>query len=172
MLLQRALIDREGIAEYKQISQTVYDDVLNAIILDAQIHDIAELLGEELFNDILVTTGNTYNDLLNGCTYVYNDITYHNYGLRACLAYYVYARYQMFGGVVDTPFGLVEKLEGNESRPVSDKTKERLYQLNRDSAFAIWKSVENYLIRTNNVLFKKNRCINKRNVSLSIRKIQ
>jgi hypothetical protein len=157
-MLSNKLITRLDISDYKQISQTVYDDVLNAIIIEAQIQDIAPLLGERLFNDLLNNVGN-YNDLLNGGTYTYSNILYTNYGLKAVLSYYTYARYQMFGGVIDTPFSQIEKLEGNESRPTSENTKKALYQMNRDSAFNVWKSVENYLIRTDNILYR-NICLN------------
>jgi hypothetical protein len=151
-MLSTKLINRTDIALYKQISQTVYDDVLNSIIIESQIQDLAPLVGERLFNDLLNNKAN-YDDLLNGGTYEYREVTYSNYGLKAVLSYYAYARYQMFGGVIDTPFSQIEKLEGAESRPTSDKTKKDLYQMNRDSAFNVWKSVENYLIRTNNELY-------------------
>jgi hypothetical protein len=151
-MLSTKWANRTDVSLYKQVSKTVYDDVFDPIMIEAQLQDIAPLLGERLFNDINNNLAN-YTDLLNGGTYEYNNITYSNYGLKAVLSYYFYARYQMFGGIIDTPFSIVEKLEGAESRPTSDKTKKDLYQMNRDSAFNIWRSVENYLIRTNNPLF-------------------
>lgn len=151
-MLSTKWVNRTDVSVYKQISKTIFDDVFNSIVIEAQVQDIAPLLGERLFNDINNNIEN-YSDLLNGGTYDFNGVTYTNYGLKAVLSYYFYARYQMFGNVIDTPFSIVEKLEGNESRVISDKTKQSLYQLNRDSAFNIWRSVENYLIRTKNPLF-------------------
>lgn len=151
-MLHYKWIDRNDVNLFKQISKTVYDDVFDSIVIETQIQDIAPLLGEKLFNDISNNLA-SYSDLLNGGTYLHNGITYSNYGLKAVLSYYFYARYQMFGGVIDTPFSIVEKLEGSDSRPTSEKTKLAMYQMNRDSAFNIWRSVENYLIRTNNTLF-------------------
>jgi hypothetical protein len=151
-MLSTKWANRADVSLYKQISKTVHDDIFNSIMIESQIQDIAPLLGENLFNDINNNIAN-YNDLLNGGTYTYNGITYTNYGLKAVLSYYFYARYQMFGNVIDTPFSIVEKLEGAESRPTSEKTKQALYQMNRDSAFNVWRSVENYLIRTNNELY-------------------
>lgn len=151
-MLSTKWINRTDVSLYKQISKTVYDDVFNSIVIETQIQDLAPLLGEKLFNDINNNIEN-YDELLDGGTYEFNGITYTNYGIKAVLSYYFYARYQMFGGVIDTPFSIVEKLEGADSRPISEKTKLSLYQMNRDSAFNIWKSVENYLIRTNNPLF-------------------
>jgi len=166
-MLSTKWVNRTDVSLYKQISKTVHDDVFNSIVIETQIQDIAPLIGEELFNDINNNIAN-YNDLLDGGTYTYNTLTYTNYGLKAVLAYYFYARYQMFGNVIDTPFSIVEKLEGSESRPISDKTKQALYQMNRDSAFNVWRSVENYLIRTNNALYNSvylGRCTPQRNQS-------
>ena len=152
-MLSKPLINRADIAKFRQISQTVYDEKLNSIILEAQIQDLAILLGENLFNDILINTSN-YTALLEQGEYTVNGVKYFNYGLKTVLVYYTYARYQMFNEL-DTPFGQVEKLEGNESRPTSEKTKKDLYQLNRENAFTVWKSVENYLLRTQNILFRE-----------------
>ena len=141
-MLSTKWINRQDVSLYKQISKTVYDDVFDSIAIETQIQDIAPLLGERLFNDISNNISD-YTALLDGGTYVYNGITYSNYGLKAVLSYYFYARYQMFGGIIDTPFSIT----------TSEKTKLALYQMNRESAFNIWRSVENYLIRTNNPLF-------------------
>ena len=173
-MLSTKWINRQDVSLYKQISKTVYDEVFDSIVIETQIQDIAPLLGERLFNDISNNIAN-YALLLDGGTYVYNGITYSNYGLKAVLSYYFYARYQMFGGIIDTPFSIVEKLEGSDSRPTSEKTKLALYQMNRDSAFNIWRSVENYLVRTNNPLFGTHvlgKCIPVSNSNITISKIQ
>lgn len=168
-MIQTKLVNLVDIQQYKQVSNTVYTEVLNSIIIDSQIQDVAPLLGELLFNDILNNVGN-YTALLDGGTYNYNGVTYTNYGLKAVISYYVYARYVYYGSNIDNPFSFTEKLSGNDSRPTSEKTKKDLYQLNRDSAFKIWGSVQNYLIRTNNELYN-NVCINKKNRSFNISKI-
>lgn len=170
-MLATKLINREEVQIYKQISNTVYNDVFDSIVLETQIQDIAPLLGERLFNDLLENTSN-YTDLLDGCNYNHNGITYVNYGLKAVISYYFYSRYQMFGNVTDTPFSLVEKLDGQNSQQVSAKTKDALYQLNRDSAFKIWQNVENYLIRTNNELFNLLTLCENKKTSFKISKIQ
>lgn len=169
-MLQNKLIDREGIRVYKQISKTVVnDDRLNDIIILTQIDDIRPLLGEELFNDIINNASN-YTDLLDGGAYDYNGKTYQNYGLKAVLAYYVYARYAMFGAQIDTPFGLVEKLGGNESERVDTSFKKTMYQTNRQSAFNIWLNVNDYLIRNNVSLFGS--CGRRTKGNFKFRKIQ
>jgi hypothetical protein len=80
----------------------------------------------------------------------------------------------MYGSAIDTPFSTVEKLEGADSRPISDKTKKDLYQMNRDTGFTAWKSVELYLIRTDNQLFCKSFVLGSERpkVNLSINKIE
>jgi hypothetical protein len=148
------LINRLDIAKYKQISSTVYDDVLNAIINDAQIQDLAPLLGEMLFTDILKNPLN-YQNLLNEGSYTYNGTTFNNWGLKSVLAHFSYARYIMYGSVIDTPFSAVEKTFNNSSQPATAENKKKLFQMNIDLAYTYWQSVENYLIRTNNNLFKK-----------------
>jgi len=171
-MLTTKLITKADIKQYKQISETAFSDVFDSIILETQIQDIAPLLGEALFNDLMINTDD-YDALLDGGAYTYNNLTYQNYGLKAVIAYYFYARYQMFGNITDTPFSLVEKLDNEgKSQQVSQRTKDALYQMNRDSAFTLWKSVENYLIRTNNTLFNsldlcKNRIENKSSFKIS-----
>jgi hypothetical protein len=168
-MIQNKLVNRSDIALYKQISSTVYDDVLNSTIIDAQFQDVAPLLGERLFNDVM-TNPATYNDLLNGGTYDYNGITYTNYGLKAVISYYTYARYVYYGSNIDTPFSMVNKLEGSNSTPVSEKAKKDLYILNRDSAFKIWGSVKLFLERTKVELYTDS-CKTKPNNTFKISKI-
>jgi hypothetical protein len=145
-MLFNKLVTRADISSVRQISETIYDDVLDAIIIETQIQDIQPLLGEFLFNAVM-NDPLDYEDLLDGHAYTYSDMTFQNYGLKTVIAFYVYARLKMFGSSIDTPFSTVEKLEGADSRPISDKTKKDLYQMNRDSGFKIWQSVQNYLLR-------------------------
>lgn len=151
-MISQVLITRNEIAEYCQISKTVNDDRLNETIRTAQINELRPLLGERLFDDILANTSN-YNALLNGGTYTYNGVTYTNYGLKAVLAHYTYAYYSMFGDVTDTPFGMVNKLAGDVSKPIDYSFKKSMFTVNKDKAFNIWLTVDNFLRRTNNPLY-------------------
>lgn len=168
-MIQTKLIDLTEMKKYHDISDTTYTKVLDSMIVAAQLQDVAGLLGERLFNEVL-NDAPSYASLLDGGTYVYQGITYTNYGLKAVISHYAYARYLFFGSSKDTPFGFVEKLSGQDSRPVSDKTKKDLYTLNRDSAYKLWISVENFLVRTNEPLFK-NKCNTKPNNQFRISKI-
>jgi len=140
------LITRSDIARYKQIAKTPHDDKLNEQILDAQLLDVAPLVGEGLFNKI-VAAPQDHTDLLDGGIYEHDGISYTNYGLKMVLAYFAYARYIMFSSAIDTPFSVVEKLSDN-SRPVEASAKKTIYTLNRQAGQQVWDNVKNYLIRT------------------------
>lgn len=146
-MLNSKLITRDEIRDYKQISKTFNDDKLNDIIIQVQINELRPLLGEKLFNSILNNVGD-YQDLLNGSTYEYKGITYQNYGLKAVLAYYIDAYYKMFGDIISTPFGTVNKLNGGISEPISEGFKKSVYKMNIDSAFNIWLNVQSFIVRT------------------------
>lgn len=152
------LITRSDIAQYRQLSKTPNNDKLNEMILDAQLLDLGPLLGESLYNKIIVSPID-YEELLTGGIYEYDGISYTNYGLKMVLAYFAYARYMMFSLVTDTPFSVVEKLN-SDSRPVEASTKKTIYSLNRDAAMQLWENVRNYLIRTQHPDFKTTKTTN------------
>lgn len=161
-MLTTPWITRNQIAQYKQISKSVYDDKLNQIVLESQFMDLLPLMGERFYNDFnewfqLYLVNDTtqpnnvaYTALYEGSTYTYSGVTYTNYGIVAVLANYVYARYAMFSDVIDNPFGMVNKLQGAESQPISMSTKQTLYKMNQDIAFNYWTNVRRYIIRNSN----------------------
>ena len=151
-MITTKLITRSEIQQYKQISKSIFEDKLDELIIDAQFNDLQPLIGERLFNAILETPLD-YADLLNGSVYTYSGITYTNYGLKSVLANYVYARYAMFGDLIDNPFGITSKLNVNESKPIDYAFKKNLYANNRSNAFNLWLNVERFLTRTNEPLF-------------------
>lgn len=140
------LITRNDISRYRQVSKTPNDAKLNETILDAQMLDLQPLIGERLYNKILVAP-DAYSALIEGGVYEVDGIGYTNYGLKMVLAYFAHARYMMFSGVIDTPFSVVEKLNP-DSRPVDAASKKTIYSLNRDAAFQIWENVKRFLVRT------------------------
>lgn len=148
------LITRQEIQQYKQISNSIHNNKLNELILQAQMVDLFPLLGEQLYYDILNNTSN-WTELLEGDTYEYNGITYTNVGLKAVLVHYTYARYALYGDVIDTAFGLKEKLNNDVSKQVDISMKKTLYEHNCNYAFNLWLNVENYIMRKNIVLYIK-----------------
>lgn len=153
-MITTPLITRTEIQQYKQLSNSMNDKKLNELILQAQMVDLYPLLGEQLYYDILNNTS-TWNELLDGCTYEYNGITYTNVGLKAVLAHYVYARHAMFGDIIDTPLGLREKLNADVSKQVDYNMKKTLYEHNCNYAFNLWLNVERYIMRNNIEMYIK-----------------
>jgi hypothetical protein len=150
-MLDIILISKEEARAFKKISATLKDDIFQQYVIEAQLQDVAPLLGERLFNAIMKSPED-FEELLTGGSYDHAGETFENYGLKAVVAHYFYARYRYFSGVTDTPTGFVTKTH-IDSVPESEASKKSQYTINRDSAFTIWKSVENYLIRNDNELF-------------------
>ncbi len=141
------LIDRAEMTKHVVISQTTYDDVLNKFINDAQFLDIQDLLGVEMYYDLLQNSTETnYTTLLDTGAYTHNGKNYFNVGLRTVISYYANARYIKFGSVQDTPFSLVEKTNDWSER-VTEKSKQVLYKENQQIAFKYWRNVEAFLNR-------------------------
>lgn len=141
------LINRTDIALFRQISNTVLDNVLNMHITDAQFVDVQKLLGMDFYNDIVRNPATVPNAaLLDGGDYTFQSITYTNVGLKAVIVHYAYGRYALEGSETDTPFGFVEKLNP-DSQPTSDKSKERKAKSNQQIAFNYWENVVQFLDR-------------------------
>lgn len=141
------LINRTDIHEYRNISKSVLDNVLNPHILDAQFNDVQKILGANFFNDLIRNyTSTAYQALLNAGTYTYSGTTYTNVGLKAVIVHYAYSRYARFGSNTDTPFGLVVK-QSNDSEQSSAADKKAIYTENRGLAFNYWENVKAFLDR-------------------------
>ena len=141
------LINRTDIAEYRQISKSVPDKVLNQFINDAQFVDIQKLLGRDFYNDLIRNyTDANYQTLLNGGDYTYQSVTYTNVGLKTVIVHYAYARYVLEGSQIDTPFGDVLKLNP-DSQPTSDGSKKTKAKSNQQTGFNYWENVLDFLDR-------------------------
>lgn len=141
------LINRADIAQYVQISDTVYDNILNKFILQAQFADVQRLLGADFYNDLIRNnTDVNYQTLLNGGDYTYNGTTYTNEGLKAVIVHYFESRYKISGSNVDTPFGLVVKTDQNSTNVdlASRKTEAKIAE---NMAFNYWENVKLFLDR-------------------------
>ena len=114
------------------------EQLLDQCVKEAMFFDIQKFLGQTLFYEVALEVDE--NDisalnltLLNGGEYTYSDYTYYFQGLKACLAYYAFARYTKRTGVHYTQTGVVTKSD-DYSEPVSDKTRSRM--ANDDYALA------------------------------------
>lgn len=156
------LINKTDIAQYRQISNSVKEVVINQFIEDAELLDLKPLLGEFLYSDIKKNP-EAYKDLLNKKSYTHNGFEVHSPGLKRVLIDFAYARYTMHGSQTDTPFGLVQK-NGQDSTPIGRSDKKETYKLHQQTAMQYWGEVFNYLNRNSALyeLWGKGNCANKR----------
>jgi len=154
------LITKDTIAKYKEISDSVQPKKINPFILSAQREDVKALLGERLYNDV-VRNREDHEELLKGGDYEHEGELYFSDGLECVIALYSNARYIYLGQTTDTPYGHVNKLNANNaSAPISEASKKSEWLENRKEAYTCWKTVEDYLNRTNYNLFGENMCVN------------
>lgn len=157
------LITRSDIAVFTQISDTVYDSVLNQHINLAQFVDVQKLMGVDFYNDLIRnSTDANYISLLDGGDYTYQGITYTNEGLKSVIVHYTYGRYLLLGSQTDTPFGYVEKLT-NDSQPVDITQKKTTSKMYQTTAFNYWENVKLFLDRNaDDYPLWKNSCVTQR----------
>lgn len=155
MSLTTLLAKPTDIAKLKEFDLSTRPEKINPHILSAQHTDVAPLLGERLYNDIVKTPAN-YDDLLNGGYYTYQGIDYYNSGLKYVISLFAHARFTYLGSATYTPFGIVQKINQNASEEVSVATKKSLYTEAVKEANALWEGVRLFLIRTNNPLYQEN----------------
>ena len=145
--MRRLLINRTDIADWKDVSQTINDKVLNQHIYDAQFIDLQKLMGSQFYNDLERNYDSTvYQSLLNEADYTYLSVTYFNAGLKRVLVDFAYARYILLGSNRDTPFGLVVK-QTNESVQASQEDKKTIHKANQHTAFNYWENVVDFINR-------------------------
>ena len=108
----RQIITANDIKKYRAISDFINPNKLNPFINEAQIIELENILGEELFLKVV------------------EDVSPLNYPeldplIEPILAYYTYSRYIPQSQVNPTAFGLVQK-NTEFSTPVNDKTISRI----------------------------------------------
>lgn len=132
----------------RALTQSNYNNgSLDQSISDAQFEDVQGLMGLDFYNDLMRNHADTkYQDLLNGGTYTYKDITYTHHGLKSVIVYYAYSNYILFGSQVDTPFGLIEKDNNNSSR-VTEDAKRTKAKKNQNLGYSYWDNVRIFLDR-------------------------
>jgi len=130
-------------------SNTDITKKVNPFILEAQRMDLRPILGDEFYlaleADVLASPSLvTYTDLWNGSNYTIGTKTYINYGLKAVLIYYSYARYLNRSNTNSTAFGMVKK-SNPDSEPLSEKTLSRLVAQAISGAKLYENNVKKYL---------------------------
>ena len=123
MALTDLLIDKKDFEAYVQVSEFGNDvKSLDPHILNAQNLDIAPVLGEVFFADLIENKDEQiYQELLNGKRYeteTGNGKYVQFSGLKVAIVWFAMARKRANGNIIDSGWGMVEKT--NEfSQPVS-----------------------------------------------------
>lgn len=144
------LITLIDIRKTRDISQSVKETRVNQFIRDAELADLRPLLGEQIYQDIVLepteTARGSYPDLLDGSIYTYSSYDYMHPGIKEVLVDFAYARYRFFGSDIDTPFSTVVKGSRN-SEPTGFNRNREIYTAIRKVAYSKWELVRDYLNR-------------------------
>ena len=144
------LITYAQIAPYKHITSNVNAAKFDIYNLQAQELDLRPLLGTELYWDLVDDFEASpslviYSDLYNGSTYVKDTRSFKHEGLIPVMANFIYARYLASSGASSTPWGMVQKKQGDVSDPLSEKSLARMMGQAQSEALAYWERVKIYL---------------------------
>lgn len=159
-----ALVTINDLLGYKYISDSVRNSAIwPQFVIEAQLLDIKSFLGDPLLseiNDQASSSPISYSTenqiLLDGGKYTYNSKSYLFQGLKACIIYYAFARFESKGTYNHTAMGIVVKAS-DYSDPASDKAIQRLSTENTMIADAIREEIILYLTR-NSALYPLFEC--------------
>lgn len=144
------LITLADIRKTREVSGSLKEARINQYIRDAELSDLRPLLGEQIYQDIVLdpteTARGSYPDLLDGSVYTYGSYDYTHPGLKEVLVDFTYARYRFFGSDIDTPFSTVVKGSRN-SEPTGFSRNREIYTAIRKVAHAKWELEREYLNR-------------------------
>lgn len=157
------LITVADVKEFKGISSNINaeKDFL-PLVTEAQIFDVAPILGDSFFLDIITGLGNSpvdekWTELFEGKTYVYNTKTYQFFGLKAVIIYHAFARFLSNDGVQSTPSGFVTK-QSQYSDPIDAKRLSMKIQQARSGAQAHEQRMVDFLRRNKETYPEFNHC--------------
>ncbi|RAK21607.1 hypothetical protein B0I03_10539 [Flavobacterium aquaticum] len=153
------IITATEIKNYKDIGNKVDENKINPIIEQAQLTELKDVLGSEFYFDVLNNLNNPiYQDLLSGSTFTYNDIVYHQDGLKALTADYFMAKYVMQINTNITPFGATIK-QSNDSVPAERNSLKDISTMQMQLAGSRWEQIKKYL-DANKEIFPKWKSLN------------
>ncbi len=149
-----ALVSLNDLLTYKYISDSVRNSAIwPQFVVEAQLLDVKPFLGDQLLSELndqastSPTSFSTANQtLLDGGKYVYDSKNYIFQGLKACIIYYAFSRFESKSPYNHTAMGIVQKTS-DYSDPVSDKAIQRLSTENLMIADAIREEVILFLKR-------------------------
>lgn len=133
---------------------------LNQHILHAQDFDLRGLMGDTFYYDFLTNQSlDKYQELINGGTYIKDNVTITFDGLKVVLVYFSAARLLPSLDNHITAHGLTSK-KNEFSDHVDSKTMGRLITQYENLANAYWNKIEGFLLsdKTDYPLFRGNQC--------------
>jgi len=159
-----ALVTLSDLLKYKYVSDSVRNSAIwPQFVIEAQLLDVKSFLGDSLLSELndqastSPTSFTTLNQiLLDGGKYTYDSKNYIFQGLKACIIYYAFARFESKGTYNHTAMGIVVKAS-DYSDPASDKAIQRLSTENIMIADAIREEIILYLTR-NSALYPLFEC--------------
>lgn len=123
---------------------------LLSYITECEMLYIKPVLGEQLYHSLLADEkdeNKQFVQLLNGGAYNYNGNVYSFAGLKATIAYYVFAKNVMVGDFIPTRFGVVMK-ESDYSSHISSAERSACYNDTLEVANAYLQDCIDYCKRT------------------------
>ncbi len=141
------LINLQTASKYVPISQGIDKNTFEVYIREAQQIDLFNLVGERFFNDLLANhLQQSWQPLLKGCIYQYNNLDYSHLGLENVIVYFAYARYLPKANIVSTSHGIVTK-KTQYSAALSFKEAKKTANEYRQNAKFLFKLVKDYVVR-------------------------
>lgn len=139
------IVTATELKNYKDIGNKIDENKINPIIEQAQLTEVKDVLGSDFYFDVLANLSTPeYQDLLSGGTFIHNDITYYQDGLKALTADYFMAKYVMMINSNVTPFGVTVKQDQN-SVPAERNSLKDLATLHLQMAGSRWEIIKIYL---------------------------
>ena len=146
------LITYSDFAAIRDVSSNINSTKrIDPYILESQEMDIRPLLGDIFFQEV-INNQSTYTTLLSGGTYTYEGYTYSFQGLKKVHVYYAYARLLLNDDIKSTPSGFKNKIT-QESEPISETTRNRMANQNREAADTYWKQCYDFLCRQDSSIY-------------------
>jgi len=143
----KLLTNKQECSNYLTVSFHRKEVEFNRYIREAQIFDLKPLLCDDFYQDLISESPlRDYRLLLTGGSYTHGGRRYEFAGLKAVLAYFIYARYIFTGHQVDTAFGVKEK-SYQDSEGISGGERRDIRKMYIQNANELWEDCRKYIER-------------------------
>jgi hypothetical protein len=153
------IIEASELSAYIDIGNKIDIKKIEPIIAQAQDVDLRDYLGFKFYFEVIANLNtDTYQDLLNGSDFQYQNLTLHHEGLKSMLANLFMARFITQINTNITPFGAVVKQSEN-SEPADRNSLKDIAQINVQIAGSKWEIIKLYLEEHKALFPNYNACI-------------